>query len=108
MENNLLLNTGKTKELIIDFRRSQDEDYTVIFISVERVERVERGSSIRFLGVYIADDLTWATNATAQLKKAQHWLFFLRTLKKERNHTKKDSIRPSLKLQPLLRIKASD
>ena len=53
-ENNLALNTKKPKELIIDFRKKQDE-HLPLHINGERVERV---SSFRFLGSHISDDLT--------------------------------------------------
>lgn len=74
LENNLLLNIGKTKELIIDFRRSQDGDYAPVFINGERVERVP---SIRFLGVHITEDLTWTTNTITKGTKRHSSIFFL-------------------------------
>ena len=45
-ENNLVLNADKTKEMIIDFRRSQPE-HAFLSISGRTVERVE---NIKFLG----------------------------------------------------------
>lgn len=51
-DNNLILNTEKTKELIINFGRSQKLEYAPVFINGERVERV---SSLKFLGTYISD-----------------------------------------------------
>ncbi|XP_059807146.1 uncharacterized protein LOC132381625 isoform X4 [Hypanus sabinus] len=77
-ENNLSLNTAKTKELIINFGKSQDDEYAPVFINGDTVERV---SSFRFLGIHISEDLTWSTNTTTIVKKAQQRLFFLRTLK---------------------------
>lgn len=77
--NNLALNTEKTKELIIDFRRSGKKDYTPVLIKGGRVEQV---SSLKFLGIHIADHLTWTCNTTAILKKAHQRLFLLRLLKK--------------------------
>ncbi|KAI3377374.1 hypothetical protein L3Q82_008562, partial [Scortum barcoo] len=66
--NNLLLNTGKTKELI--------------GMTVERV------NSFKFLGVHISEDLTWTTGCSKLVKKAHQRLFFLRTLRK--NHLSSD------------------
>lgn len=67
-QNNLLLNTSKTKELIIDFRRSQNGEYAPISIYGDSVEGV---SSFKFLGTHISEDLTWSTNTAALVKKAQ-------------------------------------
>ena len=43
---------------------------------------VERVSSVKFLGVHLADDLTSNTNTTAVIKKAQQRLHSLRRLRK--------------------------
>ena len=77
-ENNLSLNIKKTKELIIDYRKKQDT-HTPLHINGEAVERV---SSFKFLGTHISENLSWAINTTAIVKKAQQWLYFLRTLRK--------------------------
>ncbi|KAF7650739.1 hypothetical protein LDENG_00121520, partial [Lucifuga dentata] len=53
-DNNLVLNTTKTKELIIDYRRNK-MDIQPLFIGGECIERV---SDFRFLGVHIEEDLT--------------------------------------------------
>ncbi|KAI3351059.1 hypothetical protein L3Q82_005626 [Scortum barcoo] len=82
--NNLLLNTGKTKELIVDFRRNADP-HTPIHIKGMTVERV---NSFKFLGVHISEDLTWTTGCSKLVKKAHQRLFFLRTLRK--NHLSSD------------------
>lgn len=60
-------------------RRSQVDDF-----GRHRGERVERVTSLRFLGADISNDLTWTIHITAQVKKTQQWLFILRTLKKAR------------------------
>ena len=39
-------------------------------------------SSFKFLGIHISENLSWAINTTAIVKKAQQWLYFLRTLRK--------------------------
>ena len=77
-ENNLSLNIKKTKELIIDYRKKQDT-HTPLHINGETVERV---SSFKFLGIHIPENLSWAINTTAIVKKAQQRLYFLHTLRK--------------------------
>ncbi|KAK0153202.1 hypothetical protein N1851_005108 [Merluccius polli] len=71
-ENNLSLNIKKTKELIIDYRKKQDT-HTPLHINGERVERV---SSFKFLGIHISENLSWTTNTTAIVKKAQQRSFY--------------------------------
>lgn len=45
---NLHLNVGKTKKLVVDFGRKQVRDYTLLIIT--------------YLGVQITNDLTWSTH----------------------------------------------
>ena len=78
-DNNLLLNTSKTKELIVDFRKKKGSTHDPIHINGMVVERV---SSFKFLGTTISEDLSWTTNTSSLVKKAHQRLFFLRTLKK--------------------------
>ncbi|KAI3369025.1 hypothetical protein L3Q82_025435 [Scortum barcoo] len=80
-DNNLLLNTNKTKELIVDFRKVKRETHDPIHINGMAVERV---SSFKFLGIHISENLSWTANTSSLIKKAHQRLFFLRTLKK--NH----------------------
>ena len=75
--NNLLLNQLKTQEVIVDFRRKKTEAQPLL-IDGGSVERV---STLRFLGVHIQEDLSWRTNTTATIKKAQQRLYFLRVLR---------------------------
>lgn len=77
-ENNLALNTKKTKEIIVDFRK-HNIDLAPLFINGECVERVH---TFRFLGVLISADISWTDNITAIIKKAQQRLHFLRVLRK--------------------------
>lgn len=77
---NLLLNTEKTEEHIVDFRRIADT-HTPIHIKGTMVECVNR---FKFLGANISADLTWMTGCSKLVKKAQQHLFYLRTLRK--NH----------------------
>ncbi|KAF7664535.1 hypothetical protein LDENG_00172280, partial [Lucifuga dentata] len=76
-ENNLALNTSKTKELIIDFRENK-VDHDPLHIN----------GNFKFLGIHISQDLTWTTNCSNLVKKAHQRLFFLRTLRK--NHLSSD------------------
>eukprot|EP00061_Rhincodon_typus_P009739 g33466.t1 len=64
-ENNLSLNVGKTKELIIDFSKTGRE-HVPVYINGSEVERV---TSIKFLGVTITDDLSWTSHIDATVKK---------------------------------------
>ena len=58
-ENNLILNTSETKELIIVFRRNK-MDIQPVGINGESVERA---SDFRFLGTHIKDYLTCTVNS---------------------------------------------
>ncbi len=58
-DNCLSLNVSKTKELIVDFRKRQQQPYTPLMISGTPVERV---SCFKYLGVNISEDLTWTTH----------------------------------------------
>ena len=73
-DNNLVLNVEKTKEMIVDFRRSKTK-HTRLCISNREVEKVE---NIKFLGVQISDNLSWSKNTTGLVKRAQQRLYFLR------------------------------
>ncbi len=76
--NNLSLNVGKTKEVVMDYRRNS-VDHTPLTINSSTVERF---SSTKFLGVHITENLTWITNTMSLSKKAQQRLHFLRLLKR--------------------------
>ncbi|XP_025755314.1 uncharacterized protein LOC112842635 [Oreochromis niloticus] len=73
-DNNLTLNTDKTKEMIVDTRKER-RPHQLLFIWESEVERV---SSFRYQGVYITEDLTWTLNTTQLVKKCQQRLYFLR------------------------------
>ncbi|KAI5629743.1 hypothetical protein C0J50_2244 [Silurus asotus] len=77
--NNLLLKSSKTKELIVDFRKETRGTYDTTHINGMAVERI---SSFKFLGIHILADLSWNINTSSLVKKAHQRLFFLRTLKK--------------------------
>uniref|UniRef100_A0A9J8C8P2 Reverse transcriptase domain-containing protein n=2 Tax=Cyprinus carpio carpio TaxID=630221 RepID=A0A9J8C8P2_CYPCA len=72
--NNLELNTQKTKEIIVDFRRTRSHAHTPIYINGAVVERVE-------FQVLWHPHL-WSHNTSTLVKKAQQHLHFLRSLKK--------------------------
>ncbi|KAK3542855.1 hypothetical protein QTP70_005441 [Hemibagrus guttatus] len=76
--NNLELNTLKTVEMIVDFRRNTPAlpPLTIMNSTVPTVE------SFRFLGTTISQDLKWDTHIDATIKKAQQRLYFLRQLRK--------------------------
>lgn len=69
-DNNLTLNTKKTKEL---------GSHTPLNIRGSEVVRV---SSFKLLGAHITKDLAWHVNTTSLAKKVQKLLYFLQTLKK--------------------------
>lgn len=79
-DNNLVLNTSKTKELVVDYRRKK-ADLQPLYISGDCVERA---AAFNFLGVTVEEDQTWSANTTALVKKAQERMYFLRLSKK--NH----------------------
>ncbi|KAK2920745.1 hypothetical protein Q8A73_000230 [Channa argus] len=76
--NNLELNTLKTVEMIVDFRRTPPAlpPLTIMDSTVTAVE------SFRFLGTTISQDLKWDIHIDSIVKKAQQRLYFLRQLKK--------------------------
>ncbi|KAK3521054.1 hypothetical protein QTP86_014749, partial [Hemibagrus guttatus] len=76
--NNLELNTLKTVEMIVDFRRNTPAlpPLTIMNSTVLTV------ASFRFLGTTISQDLKWDTHIDATIKKAQQRLYFLRQLRK--------------------------
>ncbi|XP_059922468.1 uncharacterized protein LOC132468715 [Gadus macrocephalus] len=63
-DHNLVLNTTKPKEVSIDFRRARHLIHCPLLIRGEEVERV---SNFKFLGVTVADDLSWGTNMTSAM-----------------------------------------
>ncbi|KAK3529220.1 hypothetical protein QTP70_021442, partial [Hemibagrus guttatus] len=59
--NNLTLKATKTKELMVDFRKSSSSRHSPIYISGSEVKHV---SSFKFLGVHISEDLSWHQNTS--------------------------------------------
>ncbi|KAK0147964.1 hypothetical protein N1851_012331 [Merluccius polli] len=72
-ENCLALNTDKTKELILDFRKK---------LPPYKPCTSKRVESMKFLGLHITNTLSWSENTTATVKKAQQRLYFIRSLRK--------------------------
>ena len=72
------MNVDKTKEMVVDFRRAQ-RDHSPLDIDGSSVVIVK---SIKFLGVHLAENLTWPLNTSSISKKAQQRLYFLRRLRK--------------------------
>ena len=77
-DNSLELNTSKTKEMIVDFRRNP----TPINPLVINGQNIEIVDTFKFLGSLISSNLTWDLNTDAITKRAQQRLYFLRQLKK--------------------------
>ncbi|KAL0172225.1 hypothetical protein M9458_032536, partial [Cirrhinus mrigala] len=76
--NNLELNTLKTVEMTVDFRRNTPAlpPLTIMNSTVAVVD------SFKFLGTNISQDLKWDIHIDSIVKKAQQRLYFLRQLKK--------------------------
>ncbi|KAK1790075.1 hypothetical protein P4O66_002229 [Electrophorus voltai] len=75
--NNLHLNVDKTKEMVVDFRRAR-RDHSPLAINGFSVEIIK---NIKFLGVHLAENLTWTLNTSSITKRAHQRLFFLRKLR---------------------------
>ena len=76
--NDLVLNVSKTKEIVVDFRKSKSVPSTLIVNNSE----VEIVDSFKFLGIHITSNLSWSLQARYMCKKGQQRLYFLRCLKK--------------------------
>ena len=72
-ENNLTLNSNKTKEMIVDFWKNSTATLH-LHINGKAVEVV---SSIKYLGVHLSNTLSWCENTMSLVKKAYQRLFFL-------------------------------
>ncbi len=79
--NNLELNTLKTVEMIVDFRRNPPAlpPLTIMNSTVTAVESVQ--CTFRFLGTTISLDLKWDNHIESIVKKAQQRLYFLHQLR---------------------------
>lgn len=77
VDNYLEINVGKTKEIIVDFRRKKKTTIPDLKINGQSVERV---SEYKYLGTVIDDQLTFDANTKYTVRKLQQRLFFLRKL----------------------------
>ncbi len=75
--NNMKLNVGKCKELVIDFARKK---YCFPPLTVDKVT-IERVKSARILGLTIQDNMKWNEHVHEIVKKASKRLYMLRLLK---------------------------
>ena len=75
--NHLQLNATKTKEMVVDFRRSQPP---LLPVSIGGVS-VEVVNTYKYLGVHMDNKLDWSANVDAIYKKGQSRLYFLRRLR---------------------------
>ncbi|KAK3548080.1 hypothetical protein QTP70_004510 [Hemibagrus guttatus] len=76
--NNLELNSLKTVEMIVDFRKDPAPLPPVILCD----SPVTSAESFRFLGTTITKELKWEQNIRSLTKKAQQRMYFLSQLKK--------------------------
>ncbi|KAF7645675.1 hypothetical protein LDENG_00200380 [Lucifuga dentata] len=76
-QNHMQLNVTKTKEMVVDFRRTKTP-ITPVSIGGEKVELVQ---SYKYLGVYLDSRLDWSVNTEAIYRKSQSRLYFLRRLR---------------------------
>ncbi|KAI5104598.1 hypothetical protein C0J45_6224 [Silurus meridionalis] len=75
----LQINTGKTKELVVDFRRHKHtSSLPLVNIQGKDIVRVD---SYKNLGVHLNNKLDWTDNTEAIYKKGQSRLFLLRRLR---------------------------
>ncbi|XP_026535731.1 uncharacterized protein LOC113420136 [Notechis scutatus] len=80
----LVLNTNKTKELIVDYKRNR-LDIQPLLINGDQVEKV---ASFKFLGPTLKEDLTWGPHIAALAKRAQQRLYCPRLLRKQQLNEK--------------------
>ncbi|KAI4900213.1 hypothetical protein NFI96_011922, partial [Prochilodus magdalenae] len=76
-QNNQELNTAKTVEMTVDFRRSPPA-HPALAIRDRTVMAVE---SHKFLGTTLTKDLKWDCNTSSIIKKVQQRMYFLRQLR---------------------------
>ena len=77
----MVLNTTKTKEMVIDRRprhKAPKPPIQPINIGGEDIEMVR---SYKYLGVHLDDKMDWTINSDALYKKGQSRLYFLRKLR---------------------------
>ena len=75
-KDDLCLNVQKTKEMIVDMRKSSA--HTVVTIKSQEVERVNQ---YKYLGITLQKDMKWNEHILRQSKKASQRLYHLRKLR---------------------------
>ena len=78
--NGLLLNTTKTKEMVVDIRKSKAPRPPILPINIDG-EDIEMVRSYKYLGVHLDNKLDWSVNSEALFRKGQSRLYFLRKLR---------------------------
>ncbi|KAK1784213.1 hypothetical protein P4O66_003961, partial [Electrophorus voltai] len=63
--------------MVVDFRRAR-QDHSPLAINSSSVEIIK---NIKFLGVHLAENLTWTLNTSSITKRAQQCLYFLQKLR---------------------------
>ena len=76
--NCLQINAGKTKELVVDFRKSKHSPPVPVNIQGMDIEIVK---SYKYLGVHLNNKLDWTDNTAALYRKGQSRLHLLRRLR---------------------------
>ena len=77
-DNHLVLNTSKTKEIVIDFRKKKFQEPDLVAIKNANVERVE---THKYLGVIFDNKLNFSANTEAIIKRVNPRLYCLRKLR---------------------------
>ena len=78
ISNNMRLNPLKCKELSVDFLRYNSCSWQPIAVGGAFIKRV---SCFKLLGVYISEDLSWASHCDRIIKRANRRLYALRVVK---------------------------
>ncbi|TWW76587.1 hypothetical protein D4764_13G0012490 [Takifugu flavidus] len=78
LRNNLQINASKTKELVVDFRRSNNPPSAPVNILGKDVDVVK---SYKYLGVHLNNNLDWTHKTDALVKSSKSRLFLLRRLR---------------------------
>ena len=76
--NNMNINTGKTKEMVIQFSKKETN---IPHIRLNDIA-IERVNSTKLLGLYVSNDLTWEDHVNHIYKKAAKRLYSLVMLKR--------------------------
>ena len=76
--NCLQINSGKTKELVVDFRQSKHSPPAPVNIQGTDIDIVR---SYKYLGVHLNNKLDWTDHTQATYKKGQSSPYLLRSLR---------------------------